>query len=285
MNEKSVSMLNILPFNQTSSSFIKIGWLTDLHLDAAKRSVIFELLRQINDQQPDFILVGGDTCNTYKALEYLLGLTKITKKDVYFVLGNHEFYHSSIRRTRQLAYYTSVCHSKLHYLSLAGIVELTPTVALIGHDGWADARAGDFMHSTVLLHDYHLIDDFKKLPKQSLQMKIHCLGSQAAKDIKKKLHKAFKSYNQVIILTHTPPFQAVCFYDKHLSDDNWAPHFVCKAMGDCLLKMMKVYPDKQVIVLAGHAHHLADLTILPNLRVIVGETTLGIPHLQGILHI
>ena len=38
------------------------------------------------------------------------------------------------------------------YLSQSGVVELTPHTALVGHDGWADGRLGDFDGSDVILN-------------------------------------------------------------------------------------------------------------------------------------
>lgn len=279
-------MLSIVPFSNTKSKISKtLAWMTDLHLDAAERHVIQQLLYDLAAMKPDIILVGGDTCNGPKALNYLLSISQMTGKDVYFVLGNHEYYHGSIAHIRTLAQRTCRYNSGLHYLTKEPLVELTPTTALIGHDGWSDARAGDFMHSTIALHDYTLIKELKNLDKSKLQAKLHQLGSQAAQDIQKKLEDAFKQYSKIIILTHTPPFQAACIYDKHISDDNWAPHFVCKAMGDALLKIMQSHPEKQAIVFCGHAHHMANISILPNLRVIVGESTLGSPQIQGMIKV
>lgn len=259
--------------------------MTDLHLDAAERPVIEKLLTDLVALDPDIILVGGDTCNGQKALNYLLSISQMTGKEVYFVLGNHEFYHESITDLRELARQTTADSTQIHYLTNEHIIKLTPTTALIGHDGWSDARAGDFMNSTVMLNDYTLIKELKNLTKNKLQMKLHQLGSQAARAIQKKLEDALKQYSNIIILTHTPPFREVCIYENHISDDNWSPHFVCKAMGDALFKIMKAHPDKQVLVICGHAHNRADISILPNLRVMVGESLLGFPQIQGLISV
>lgn len=280
-------MLSIIPFSNPKQKITKkLAWLTDLHLDAAEDHVVQQLLQDLVALKPDSILIGGDTCNGHKALNYISSIAQIVEKKVYFVLGNHEFYHESIPQTRDLAYHSTDNNDQLHYLTYEQIIELTPMTALIGHDGWSDARAGNFMDSTIALHDYTLIKELKNLTKSKLQLKLHQLGSQAAQDIRKKLEKAFKQYSNVIILTHTPPFQAACLYDNNIADqDNWAPHFVCKAMGDVLNKLMNAHLDKQVIVLCGHAHHMADISILPNLRVMVGESTLRSPQIQGLINV
>lgn len=279
-------MLSIIPFSLSESAANKkIVWMTDLHLDAAEPHLVQQLLCDLSALEPDIVLVGGDTCNGDKALNYLLTIYKACKKDVYFVLGNHEFYHHSIPYIRELAHHFTDLHNQLHYLTKDHIIELTPTTALIGHDGWSDARAGNFMESTIALHDYTLIKELKNLDKSELKAKLHQLGNQAAHNIQKKLEEAFKSYSNVIILTHTPPFQTACIYDKHISDDNWAPHFVCKAMGDVLFRIMEHHKDKQAVILCGHAHNMTDILVLPNLRVVVGESTLGAPQIQGIIRV
>lgn len=279
-------MINIVPFSSSGHTITKkIVWMCDLHLDAAEQHVVQQLLYDLSALKPDLILIGGDTSNGYTALRNLLSISQAIDKDLYFVLGNHEFYHGSISNTRELAQKLTHSYKQIHYLTKEHIVELTPNIALVGHDGWSDARAGNFMNSIIALHDYTLIDDLKNLTKDKLRLKLHQLGNQAARDIEKKLTEALKKYSHVIILTHTPPFQDACLYDKEISDDNWAPHFVCKAMGDILLKIMKAHPSKQAIVFCGHSHQLADISILPNLRVMVAESTLGAPQIQGLINV
>lgn len=275
--------LNIVPFPDKIKEPKTLIWLTDLHLDATEEAVFQSLLDTLKELDPDLILVGGDTCNGHKALKYLSTISEIAQKPVHFVLGNHEFYHGSIIHIRKLVQHAAQTNRNLHYLTHENSIELTPTTALIGHDGWSDARAGDFLNSTVSLHDYTLIEELKGLDKISLREKLYQLGTEASHDIQKKLKEVFQTYSNVIILTHTPPFQAACLYEKRISDDNWAPHFVCKAMGDMLANIMNANPSKQAIVLCGHAHQLADIAILPNLRVIVGESTLGSPQIQGLI--
>ncbi|QLH37353.1 MAG: hypothetical protein HWD61_15405 [Parachlamydiaceae bacterium] len=48
---------------------------------------------------------------------------------------------------------------------------------------------------------------------------------------------------------------------------------------------MLKHVNKHAIVFCGHAHHLADISILPNLRVVVGESSLGAPQIQGLITI
>ena len=273
------------PFGFSNVELKKIAWLTDLHLDAASPETIEQLSRQLVSLNPDILLIGGDTANGKKSLKYLVLMEQYIKKPLFFVLGNHEFYHYSIAHIRELAGNIFKEVSNLCYLSAVDYHEINEITALIGEDGWCDGQAGDFMNSTVSLHDYKLIDDLKNLRKADLLIKLNHLGLEAADRLEKKLENVFQRYSNIILLTHTPPYQAACIYDKRISNDNWAPHFVCKAMGDSLLKFMNMHPDKTLLVLAGHAHHHADITLLPNLRIIVGESTLGKPQVQAMIQV
>jgi hypothetical protein len=80
---------------------------------------------------------------------------------IYFVLGNHDFYHGSIAAVRQAVARQSAASRWLHWLPISGVVPLTATTALVGHDSWADGRLGDFLGSEVLLNDYVLIAELR----------------------------------------------------------------------------------------------------------------------------
>lgn len=103
--------------------------------------------------------------------------------------------------------------------------------------------------------------------------------------MKKRLKKALKWAEHVILLIHAPPFEEACFYEREVCDTNWGPHFVSKAVGDMLRKEMRDHPDKKLLVLCGHAHHGADIDIYSNLRVLTGHSELGEPSVQGVINL
>ena len=91
---------------------------------------------------------------------------------------------------------------RLVYLSQAGVVELTPSTALVGHDGWADGRLGDLDGSEVILNDFLLIDELKywrdqhTLDKPALRRALEALGDEAAGYLKSVLAPAAEKYPQ-----------------------------------------------------------------------------------------
>ena len=68
-----------------------------------------------------------------------------------------------------------------------------------------------------------------------------------------------------------------------VSDDNWLPHFTCKAAGDALIEAISQRPDREMTVLCGHTHGAGEAQILPNLRVLIGGAVYGAPAIQRML--
>lgn len=263
----------------------KIIWSTDLHLDAANKKANLRFLESILSQEPDVVLIGGDICNGIKSLRLLRNFAKLLKGKCYFVLGNHDYYYNSIQNIRLQAEEIFKDWKNIKYLTEGGIVELTPSIGLLGHDGWGDGRAGNFLQSTVMLNDYFLIKELKNLSPENLLIKLNQLGNEAAEYVKTTLQEAFQKYDEMIFLTHTPPFVEVCYYKDKMTDDNWSPHFVCKAMGEVLIEILKENPSKRLLVLCGHSHSSVDKYILPNLHILSGHCELGSPAIQGIIKI
>lgn len=267
------------------STQLRLAWITDLHLDAAEEERVKQFIELLKNQNPDGILIGGDISNGIHSLIHLKEFATLIPKPFYFVLGNHDYYFGSIRDIRELTKKASEEFETGRYLTDGGVVKLTPNTALIGHDGWSDARAGDFLSSTIMLHDYLLIDELKDLTPEERMSVLNGLGKEAADALAKDLKSAFTQFDRVILLIHTPPFQESCRYDGEMCDENWAPHFVCKAVGDMLVKEVGAHPEKEVLVLCGHSHYSADQQILPNLRVLTGHCELGKPSVTGIIEV
>ena len=74
-----------------------------------------------------------------------------------------------------------------------------------------------------------------------------------------------------------PPFRAACWYEGEISDDEWAPHFVCQAMGRAILDVAGIHPGKEVTVLCGHTHSGGESHPAPNVKVITGAAEYGAP--------
>lgn len=269
--------------NEKRGDIKKILWSTDLHFDAAEKKQYKLYCELVLAHEPDIIFIGGDVSNGVSTFAYLQHLSKVINKPIYFVLGNHDFYYGSIIEIRSLAKHLSGELKTLHYLTESGALELTQDTCLIGHDGWSDARAGDYQNSEIVLNDYLLINDLNRLNSEERQNKLMALGDEAANYLKSQLELAFKKYDRAIILTHVPPFIESCLYKGKPADDNWLPHFVSLATGKALEEVMKMNPEKKLLVLCGHSHSGQNIEILPNLQCVTGHSELGLPNIQGMV--
>jgi predicted MPP superfamily phosphohydrolase len=271
--------------NENGGPIKRLVWSTDLHFDASDRTQYRLLFDLVNAHEPDAVLIGGDISNGASSLIHLTNLSKKIDKPFYFVLGNHDFYYGSITVIRNEAKKLSSEIPSLHYLTCNGIIPLSEQTALIGHDGWSDAKAGDYFNSDVMLNDYYFIEELKRLNQEERFQKLNELGEEAANYLKQNLVKALETYERVVLLTHVPPFEESCLYEGLPADGNWTPHFVGKATGDAIEGVMKENPNKQLLVLCGHSHWGQDIQILPNLRVVTGHADLGIPNVQGLIFV
>ncbi len=164
------------------------------------------------------------------------------------------------------------------------MIELTPNTALIGHDCWGDASVGDFLRSNVELNDYSMINELSHISKRQLKTVLNSLGDEAADYFRKILPKATK-YENLIILTHVPPFREAGFHDGKNQDDNWAPHFVCGAASEPIREAFVKNSQCQGLLLVGHTHGNGTSQILPNLIAYNGPAKYGSPRVQRIFDI
>lgn len=263
----------------------RVAWVTDPHLNFVEEPGLSRFLGELQAAGADAILVGGDIGEAASVVRYLRRLASGLAAPVYFVLGNHDFYGGSIVRIRRAAGELAREVASLHYLSDGGIVELTPGVGLVGHDGWGDARFGDFDGSPVMLTDYYCIEELAGLSKSRLRKRLNELGDEAARHVRRALRVALERFDHVYLLTHVPPFREACVHEGRPSDDDWAPHFSCKAVGDVLLEAMDRNPLRKLTVLCGHTHGHGSCEMLPNLVVHTGGTEYGEPAIQRVFEL
>lgn len=267
----------------------RVAWLTDLHLEFVwyedEKQRLRALFEELRSLAPDYILIGGDTAVADSLERTMENLAAEFPVPIYFVLGNHDCYYGAIGDARNTSARLSEAYDKLHWLTDAGVVPLSERTALIGHDSWADGRLGNGNQSSVLLNDYRCIKDFECLrPKERFEL-MNQLGDAAAKYVEEHLIKALKNYTEVIFLTHAPPFREACWHDGQISEDDFLPHFTCKAVGDVLRAIMEEHANCNLTVLCGHTHGTGCAEILPNLVVKTGGAEYGHPKLQGIIEL
>lgn len=280
-----VKSLELMQTPVTRGVRMRYAWLTDIHLEFLGDKEVVAFVKELAAQRFDGLFLTGDISTATKIEHHLQLIEELYQAPVYFVLGNHDYYGGAIETVRKMV--EEACNKSkwLHWLPTSGVVALGKDTCLIGHDGWADGRLGDYAGSKVLLNDYVKIQDFVQAGDVGRLALLGSLGDQGAAYLKDILPGALEQYRQVIVLIHIPPFKESCWHKGEISADDWLPHFSCKAVGDVLAKSMAAAPDKQMVVLCGHTHSSGECQILPNLQIKTGGAKYGSPKIQEIIQL
>ena len=149
---------------------MKLRWATDVHLDHLTDRAAREFCRTLVAGlcEVDAVVVTGDISNARQLAQHLHDLEDACAAAGcrgYFVLGNHDYYGSSVHDVGVTA--STSCGDRLRWLDVAGPVTLVTeppwlgvslrrgAVALVGVGGWADARVGN-PNTPLLLNDFRL---------------------------------------------------------------------------------------------------------------------------------
>jgi len=260
--------------NNTST----IAWLTDLHLDATSDFRRDDLYFQMRKSTSGRFLVTGDISSANLLPLHLSELAWAAgNKAIYFTLGNHDFYGSSFHAVDQAI--TGVCRYRknLHHLDGSQVIRLNSATALIGHRGWADGRMGWAEQSYARNPDFEAIADFHGQKPEETFNTLRRLGLDSASCLRSRLPYALQCYSRVIIATHFPPFTDAARFNGKPCDWLRQPHYCNIALGAMILRIAARFPQKEVLILSGHAHSEARVQIAENVTVLTGAARTGYP--------
>jgi predicted phosphodiesterase len=262
---------------------MKLAWATDIHLDFCAREIREQLYGGIRGA--DAVIVTGDIAESRTLEPLLLEMTAAVDMPLYFVLGNHDFYGSNVSEVRERARAFRHKDDRLRWLPAEGVVMLQAGVALVGHDGWADGRCGDWVGSRVQLTDYLSIGDLAPLRSARLRLldRMQALAAEGAKHVRDTMRRALATHDRLIVATHVPPYREACWHEGKISDDQWLPHFSSAVMGDAISEVAREHPRADITVLCGHTHGEGTAQILPNVIVRTGGAVYGRPAAQPMI--
>ena len=263
----------------------RIAWTTDIHLNFLPSEDCDAFLRNLALLNLDGLVISGDVAESHDLAHYLIRIQQAADADVYFVLGNHDFYYGSIRGVRAAVDALCAEHPRLHYLSHSGPLELASDVALVGHDGWADGRLGDYERSLIFLHDYQLIAELSMYGKAERRRVLERLGDEAACAHSHRPAGRAPDAPASLAGDACPAAAPPVGTKARISDDQWAPHFTCRAVGDAILEIMPDYPDRQLTVLCGHTHGAGETRPLDNVLILTGGAEYGRPVVQRVFEL
>ena len=144
---------------------MKLAWTSDLHLVLLRPTSVMPdnglatWLEQLARQPFDALAISGDISEAPHLHQHLEMLEAYVQCPIYFVLGNHDFYWSSIGEVLPALRSFTSSSALLHCLDLMEHIEITPTTSLIGHGCWGDGGYGDFFGSRIMLNDWKVIEE------------------------------------------------------------------------------------------------------------------------------
>jgi predicted phosphohydrolase len=249
---------------------VRATWLTDIHLNFLRPLALQAFYARVKDEQPQVLLVTGDIGEADSVARFVADLAAIAP--IYFVLGNHDYYRSSIATVRGGM---ERLDDTATWLPAHDPLRISTRTIMLGIDGWGDARCGD-LESTIELSDWKLIDDFRKCrgDRPARIEILKRLGANEARALRDRL-AAVPASEQLLVLTHVPPFPEACVYGGEPSTPPWLPWFTCIATGEVLREYAAAHPDQHVLVLCGHSHGAGVFQPLPNLEVRTGGWPAG----------
>jgi predicted phosphohydrolase len=251
--------------------------LSDLHLDKASQSARSDFFEFLRKSDHDSVLITGDTSVATTLSSHLAEIAKACNRPVIITTGNHDYYGSSIRKVDRVISAVCAKHPNLIMLGGGEIIELSRFTALVGHRGWFDGLAGSGAKTRVESPDHYAIEDFQNLGKKAFFQKLKILGQESADYFRCVLPLALSRHRQVLVATHVPPFTQGIRYDGKGCKWNRQPYFANQTLGKLIWGISQRFPDRKILVHAGHTHSAATVTLRPNLSMRVAGARLGYP--------
>lgn len=262
-------------------------WLTDTHLDFAKRNAIWALGRRIRKTGADAVLITGDIA-TSSTLRSSVGMLRwnngMPNLPLFFILGNHDFWGSGFAAVREdvARWANGTPNTYLDAPGQLGLVALDDDVFLLGVDGWYDGRLGNLDDSRIRMNDWWEIAELKWMVTQQLAAPIirravfGQLATESAQFFEVRAGAAISvGAKHLLVLTHMPPFRGASLHNGAPADDESAPYYVNSTLGLTLLDLAAEHEGVQFTVLCGHTHSRATYRAAPNLVVHCGRAGYG----------
>jgi predicted MPP superfamily phosphohydrolase len=267
---------------------MKLAWLTDIHLNLLDFSQRKAFYNTILDAQLDVLLCSGDIAEADSIESILREMAQELQKPIYFVLGNHDYYKGRIDEVRKKMISLTEEEPFINWLPATG-PQMLGSICIVGQDGWADGRLGDYQNSKSTLNDSKMIEDLfeaKSISMSQLINKMQQLADNDSTSLGQNLISAIKKNPQkIIILTHIPPFKESCLYKGKASPVGYLPYYCSKSTGDILLSIATNNPAIDFLALCGHTHNESFYKPIDNLVVRVGGSKYSQPQINEIFEV
>ena len=229
-------------------------WTSDIHLNFVHFSQWRNILSSFCDLG-DGVLVTGDIADGLDCKAAIEAMNDMPKP-IYFVTGNHDYYHSSFSAVDKICNSVKDQDTGAIWLEKHGPIKLSDESVLVGVGGWADARSGkSFYDSNVRLADHEIIADLKCSKHDQLRV-IQNRAKKAEEILRRQLSLAFKTNPKTVyVATHVPAFAETNLAPNgKFSDGDFLTHFNWHGLEELLVDVSEEHPEINFIHLSGHTH-------------------------------
>ena len=260
-------------------SDIHVNFLNDYHLGRWAQYVGKKAI----EYGVQSVIISGDISEAPTLVQHLKQLRKGFGVPIYYVPGNHDYWRTDFDSLKSVMSELNESGLGITWLGDSKPIALNSKTALIGHECWYDAMAGDWTTSNMEMRDWELIHDF--IPVRSNRAGIVSICRKHAGMgivyLDKQLDAALAlGYENIIVATHFPPFTEAARYHGAPNPHHSLPWYTCTSLGGLLVEKAQENRDRHFLVLAGHTHDECRVNIEPNLSVHVKGATYGNPSFE-----
>ncbi len=263
-------------------------WISDIHLDQAKDEVKRRFFEKLAASHCDAVLITGDISTSKHLISDLKDISRACGRGttpVMVLLGNHDYFGASFAEVDSAVGGLCKTHRSLVALGKGEIIELSPDTALVGHRGFFDGLAGAGVRTRVGSADRYHIHDFQGLDRAGYFGKLREQGVESANYFRRVLPTALLRYRTVLVATHVPPFTQALRHGGTYCGWDRQPYFANRAAGNLLVGISRRFPQRRIVVHAGHSHSPITVSMGHNLEVRVAGAQPGRPALQELVTI
>jgi hypothetical protein len=260
----------------------RLTWLTDTKINFQsyqKQTGIDLKYRQLIQYsvrtRPEAVLLQADSAQ----VPGLAACAPRLKRDlhgspIYFVVGNPGCHHRSIADVQTAI--TEQCAGQLgiHYLGAdQEPIALSDSVALIGHDGWADSRYDGRSPEQAIAACTSAGMSFDEHPLL-LRRRLDALADEAVDRLLPLLWKAASHFRKVVLLTGVAPWLQLCNFAGPFCQYPYAPLHSSATAGFAITQIMRQKPNCKLLVLCARPGHLATFyPLMHNVFAVANEKT------------
>lgn len=265
----------------------KFLWFSDIHLERASSYDKIKFLYSLIKEKPAGIFLTGDISNGIKLCYHLRIIAIIANCPIYFSLGNHDYYFSSLEKTTNKLRRLCQKHKNLIWLNDIKFARLSKKTAVIGVDGWYDVDKGN-PNLLKYTTDWLFVKDFRKLPSIVERMDLwKKIAYDSALNAEIKINEVINAgFKNIYLLTHFPPWQEATKDVGSIFENFWISYNTNLTLGRKIKEVMSKHNNIRLTVLSGHTHEQSIVWIRKNIQCIVNDSNyLGGPQIRNIIYI